>query len=99
VLATLCEYRPMASSGAATGRAIGTVRLWMDDDGWGVIDLPDQPRGCWAEASVVEGLDGAGTLRSGQTVDVEWTAPGPDGYDAKAVRVVLRDELQATPGG
>jgi len=89
----------MASSGAATGRDIGTVRLWMDDDGWGVIDLPDPPRGCWTEAAVVEGLDSSSTLRAGQTVDVEWTAPGPDGYDARAVRVVLRDELQATPGG
>ena len=85
----------MASSGAAAG----TVRQWMDEDGWGVIDVPDLPGGCWAEASVVEGLDGTSTLRAGQTVDVEWTAPGPEGYEAKAVRVVLRDELQATPGG
>lgn len=89
----------MASSGTATGRDIGTVRLWMDEPGWGVIDLPNQPGGCWAEASVVEGLDGTSTLRAGQTVDVEWTAPGPDDFDARAVRVVLRDELQATPGG
>ena len=85
----------MASSGTATG----TIRLWMDEDGWGVIDLPDQPGGCWAEASVVEGLDGARALRAGQTVDVQWTTPGPEAYAAKAVRVVLRDELQATPGG
>ena len=85
----------MASSGAATG----TVRLWMAADGWGVIDVPDLPGGCWAEASVVEGLEGTNALRAGQTVDVEWTTPGPDDYDARAVRVVLRDELQATPGG
>jgi len=85
----------MANSGAATG----TVRLWMDDEGWGVIDLPDQPRGCWADASVVEGLDGSSSLRAGQTVDVQWTTPGPEEYDTTAVRVVLRDELQATPGG
>lgn len=85
----------MVSSGTATG----TVRLWMDDDGWGVIDLPELPGGCWAEASVVEGLDGTSGLRAGQTVDVDWTTPGSAGYDAKAVRVVLRDELQATPGG
>ena len=85
----------MASSGTATG----TVRLWMDEDGWGVIDVPDLPGGCWVEASVVEGLDGTSALRAGQTVDVEWTAPGPDDFGARAVRVVLRDELQATPGG
>jgi hypothetical protein len=84
----------MASGGTATG----TVRQWMDD-GWGVIDVPELPGGCWAEASVVEGLDGTSTLRAGQTVDVEWTSPGPEGYDARAVRVVLRDELQTTPGG
>jgi CspA family cold shock protein len=85
----------MASSGTATG----TVRLWMDEDGWGVIDVPDLPGGCWAEASVVEGTDGSSGLRAGQTVDVDWTTPGPEGYDAKADHVVLRDELQATPGG
>lgn len=91
----LCKHLPMASSGAATG----TVRLWMADDGWGVIDLPDQPRGCWADASVVEGLDGSNALRAGQTVDVQWTTPGPEDYNTRALRVVLRDELQATPGG
>src|SRR5215210_1781322 len=65
----LCEHQPMASGGTATG----TVRLWMVEDGWGVIDVPDLPGGCWAETSVVEGLDGASGLRSGQTVDVDWT--------------------------
>ena len=90
----------MASSGTTTGKDIGTVRLWMDEDGWGVIDVPDlNGGGCWAEASVVEGLDGTSALRTGQTVDVEWSAPGPDDFDARAIRVVLRDELQATPGG
>jgi len=84
---------------AGSGRATGTVRLWMDEDGWGVIDVPDLLAGCWAEASVVEGLDGTRGLRAGETVDVEWATPGPEGYDAKADRVVLRDDLQATPGG
>ena len=83
---------------ASSGKSTGTVRLWMDD-GWGVIDVPEVPGGCWAEAAVVEGLDGTNGLRSGQTVDVDWTTPGPEDYDAKAVRVVLRDELQSTPGG
>ena len=82
-----------------SGTANGTVRLWNDDDGWGVIDLPDQPAGCHVEASVVEGLDATETLRTGQVVDVEWTTPGPDDYVCRATRVTLREDLQTTTGG
>ena len=82
-----------------SGSANGTVRLWNDENGWGVVDLPDLPGGCHVEASVVEGLDAAQTLRAGQVVDVEWTTPGPDDYACRAIRVTLRDDLQATTGG
>ena len=82
-----------------SGSANGTVRLWNDGDGWGVVDLPDLPGGCHVEASVVEGLDATGSLRTGQVVAVEWTTPGPDDYACRATRVTLRDDLQATTGG
>jgi cold shock CspA family protein len=29
-------------------RSAGTVRVWYRDEGWGVIDSPDTPGGCWA---------------------------------------------------
>ena len=89
----------MASSGTASGRTSGTVRLWMHDDGWGVIDGRDLPGGCRAEASVVQGLRPGQTLRAGQPVEVEWATPGPGNFGYRAVRVVVRDDLQSTTGG
>ena len=87
------------ANGTASGRTSGTVRLWMEVDGWGVIDSPDLPGGCRAEASVVEGLQPGQTLRAGQPVEVEWTTPGPGDFGYRAVRVEVRDDLQATTGG
>ena len=82
-----------------SGSASGTVRLWMDDEQWGVIDSADLPDGCWFDAAVVEGARAGEALRAGQVVDVEWTTPGPDSYGGRAVRVELRDDLLGTPGG
>jgi len=31
----------------------GKVREWHDDHGWGVIDSPETPGGCWAHSSAV----------------------------------------------
>jgi hypothetical protein len=83
---------------ATSGTASGTVRLWMADEGWGVIDSPDLPGGCWFEAAVVEDLEAGRTLRAGQVVDVEWTTPGRNDHPCRATRVGMRDDLQATPG-
>ena len=30
---------------------VGTVRVWHRDEGWGVIDSPETPGGCWAHFS------------------------------------------------
>jgi hypothetical protein len=83
----------MASSCTATG----TVWLWIDDDCWGDIHVSELPGDSSAAASVVEGLDEASPLRSGQTVGVDWTTPGPEDYDANAVGSCSA-ELQATLG-
>jgi hypothetical protein len=83
----------------STGRAPGTVRLWMDDEGWGVIDSPELPGSCHVEAAVVDGLEKGGVLRAGQVVEVEWSTPGPAGYACLALRVEVRGDLQTTPGG
>ena len=59
-----------------------TVREWHDDLGWGVIDRPETPGGCWAqftamETPVIGYLDGATvsecrTLSAGDSVELEW---------------------------
>ncbi|MEO3754345.1 cold shock domain-containing protein [Streptomyces sp. B6B3] len=64
-----------------------TVREWRDEEGWGVLDSPQTPGGCWTHFSHVE-ADGFRSLEPGQRVRLEWEAPGQDGFDYRAVRVV-----------
>ncbi len=64
----------------------GTVRRWLDDEGWGVIDTAATPGGCWAHFSAVA-VAGYATLAVGQQVELEWEAQGQEGYDYCAVRV------------
>lgn len=64
----------------------GVVRSWSEDDGWGVVDGPDVPGGCWAHVSTVAG-SGFPSLAPGERVHLEWETPGQDGYDYRAVRV------------
>ena len=37
-----------------TGEDDGVVRFWHDDEGWGVLDCPSTPGGCWTHFSVIE---------------------------------------------
>lgn len=81
--------------------SIGTVRFWRESDGWGVIDSPDTPGGCWAhyshiwsgqrpklgDAESLEVTSESRVLRDGETVDFDWESPGQDGYDFRAVDV------------
>ncbi len=64
----------------------GTVREWHDEDGWGVLDSPETPGGCWAHFSMVQ-VDGYRSLLEGQAVHFEWERGWQDGYDFRAVRV------------
>ncbi|GAB2870088.1 hypothetical protein GCM10027074_42130 [Streptomyces deserti] len=68
-----------------------TVREWREEEGWGVLDCPETPGGCWGHYSTIE-MAGFRTLAPGQRVDIEWEAPGfqQDGYDCRAVRIVPR---------
>jgi CspA family cold shock protein len=54
-----------------TGEDDGVVRFWQDEEGWGVVDCPSTPGGCWTHFSVIE----AEGFRS---------SPGQDGYDYRA---------------
>ena len=83
-----------------SGTTFGTVIRWDDDRGGAVIEAPDLPGGCWADAATVaHSTSREGVLRAGQVVEVEWTEPGEAGLPFRAVRVVPREDLQATVGG
>jgi hypothetical protein len=83
-----------------SGTTFGTVVRWDDAGGGAVIEAPELPGFCWAAASVVRhSTSGDGVLRAGQVVEVEWTEPGEGGLPFRAVRVVPREDLQATVGG
>jgi CspA family cold shock protein len=70
-----------------TGTATATVREWHAEEGWGVLDCPDTPGGCWAHFSHLE-MPGYRSLNAGQVVRLGWEAPGQDGYGYRATRVV-----------
>ncbi len=78
---------------AAADRVVGTVRAWYDDVGWGVVDSPETPGGCWAHFSVVL-VDGFRSLEVGQQVLLTFEEAWQDGYSyrATAVRVEGRPE-------
>lgn len=85
---------------AGSGTALGTVVRWDEGRGGAVIEAPEVPGGCWADRSVVvHSTAGGGGLRAGQVVQFEWAEPGQAGLPFRALRVVPREDLQATPGG
>lgn len=67
-------------------KARGTVREWNESDGWGVIDSPATPGGCWAHFSNLD-MQGFRKLQPGQGVDVEFEPVEQDGYSYRAVHV------------
>ncbi|MDF3300816.1 cold-shock protein [Streptomyces tropicalis] len=64
------------------------VREWDDDEGWGVLDSRETPGGCWTHFSVVE-APGFRSLAAGQKVALEWESGEQDGFQYRAIRVVI----------
>jgi uncharacterized RmlC-like cupin family protein/cold shock CspA family protein len=64
----------------------GTVRVWHAEDGWGVLDSPGTPGGCWAHFSMIRAA-GFRELRPGQSVTFDFEAARQDGYDFRALVV------------
>lgn len=64
----------------------GRVRIWHDDQGWGVIDSEATPGGCWTHYSSLL-VDGFQTLAAGQEVTFTFEAIEQDGYPFRAVQV------------
>jgi CspA family cold shock protein len=66
--------------------SIGTVRSYDPDEGWGVIDGPDVPGGCWVHFGAIA-ADGYRQLTVGQTVSFHCERASQDGFDFRAVKV------------
>jgi CspA family cold shock protein len=69
----------------------GTVRVWHNEAGWGVIDSPATPGGCFAHFTHVIAPAGEFVkLLEGETVDFEWEKAKQDGFDYRARTVKPR---------
>ncbi|GLF95889.1 S1 domain-containing protein [Streptomyces yaizuensis] len=64
------------------------VREWRDEEGWGVLDCPETPGGCWGHYSDIQ-MAGFRTLAAGQRVELRWEAPGfrQDGYAFRSTSI------------
>jgi len=58
--------------------------------GWGVIDAPDVPGGCWVHFSAIA-TDGYRSLTPGQRVTFRAERGEQDGFDHRAVKVWTGD--------
>lgn len=64
----------------------GSVRMFDPDLGWGVIDGPDVPGGCWVHFSALV-MEGYRMLVAGQQVSFRAEAADQDGFAWRAVKV------------
>ena len=58
----------------------------MAEEGWGVIDSPATPGGCWAHFSSVL-VAGYRTFAAGQEVTFDYETAEQDGYRFRAIEV------------
>ena len=68
----------------------GVVRSFDAEEGWGVIDGPDVPGGCWVHFSAIA-MTGYRELAAGQTVSFRAEAADQDGFAFRAVKVWTGD--------
>ena len=72
----------------------GVVKRFDPDEGWGVIDAPEVPGGCFVHFSNIE-VSGYRQLHAGQQVRFTFEQPGflQDGYRYRAVSVWPTDDV------
>ena len=75
--------------------SIGSVRTYDADKGWGVIDGPDVPGGCWVHFSAIAAT-GYRELTPGEPVSFRAEPADQDGFAYRAVKVWTGD---AEPAG
>ena len=70
------------------GAVAGVVRSFDADEGWGVVDAPDVPGGCFVHFATIE-MPGYRQLREGQRVRFTFERPGylQDGCPYRALAV------------
>jgi cold shock protein len=79
-------------------RSSGSVRTYDADEGWGVVDGPDVPGGCWVHFSAVAAT-GYRELAAGQRVSFRAEPADQDGFAYRAVKVWTGDaEPPGRPG-
>jgi cold shock protein len=68
--------------------SLGVVRSFDPDEGWGVIDAPEVPGGCFVHFSNIE-MSGYRALTAGQRVRFTYERPGflQDGCPYRALVV------------
>jgi CspA family cold shock protein len=66
--------------------SVGSVRTFDSQEGWGVIDAPDVPGGCWVHFSAIA-MEGFRHLLPGQRVWFRAEAASQDGFAFRAVKV------------
>lgn len=65
----------------------GTVRFWLADEGWGVIDVPEAgPEGCFTHGSVVR-MPGYRSLKTGARVRLQTGPTQQPGFRLRATAV------------
>lgn len=64
----------------------GVVRDFRPEEGWGVVDGPDVPGGCWVHFSTIV-MDGYRQLTPGQRVSFRAEATNQDGFNFRATTV------------
>jgi CspA family cold shock protein len=62
------------------------VRVWHDEEGWGVLDSGETPGGCFVSWAHID-HDGYRSLGGVSEVLLDWEAAPQDGYPFCAVRV------------
>jgi cold shock protein len=77
--------------------SVGRVRVWHEDDGWGVIDSEETPGGCWAHFSSAL-VAGYRMLGTGQQVRFTFEVAAQDGYTFRAVEVWPADQTPIRDG-
>ncbi|MET8153487.1 MTH938/NDUFAF3 family protein [Actinoplanes sp. NPDC049668] len=76
----------------------GSVRSFDADEGWGIIDGPDVPGGCWVHFSAIA-VEGYRELTRGQDVSFRAEAADQDGFAYRAVKVWTGDSEPADQPG
>lgn len=75
----------------------GKVRIWHDEEGWGVFESDETPGGCWAHYSHIL-TPGYRSFQPGQEVIFECEAAVQDGYSFRAIRAWVMDGEREWPG-